>query len=379
MTSSEANRHSDRIAAQKEKEELEKKAKEEVDKEEKERLELEEKEKAARIAQGLPEDDSLMFKMFTYKDRSFNVDRQEVWRREDNVKIGTWATKAYWQPSNFYPGQILRILHSYPHTNLDAKYSSDLGNIAMTDVEPVAVKMRWAVVLWTTDFGIFTLPMFTLKGKTGLKELTEVRRKEYVAMVTEGTTPESDKLTPWNGHPIIMNVNPELKTQYSYLCYVDLSRPMTVNAFEYLEEDAGSIDGDEYVRLVSLFKIKIDFWINKSFQQFNGNPGYNELKLVIPDAMPAPSRQPYEDFPEWKKGMADTEFPGQFLSKQAKSRKYEEPKSKDKPKSGSGSTSSGVKKPRGGGHGRGGGRGGKGSGGGGRGGGGSKGKGVGAK
>ncbi|KAH0272878.1 hypothetical protein KCU91_g6361, partial [Aureobasidium melanogenum] len=351
MTSSEANRHSDRIAAQKEKEELEKKAKEEVDKEEKERLELEEKEKAARIAQGLPEDDSLMFKMFTYKDRSFNVDRQE----------------------------ILRILHSYPHTNLDAKYSSDLGNIAMTDVEPVAVKMRWAVVLWTTDFGIFTLPMFTLKGKTGLKELTEVRRKEYVAMVTEGTTPESDKLTPWNGHPIIMNVNPELKTQYSYLCYVDLSRPMTVNAFEYLEEDAGSIDGDEYVRLVSLFKIKIDFWINKSFQQFNGNPGYNELKLVIPDAMPAPSRQPYEDFPEWKKGMADTEFPGQFLSKQAKSRKYEEPKSKDKPKSGSGSTSSGVKKPRGGGHGRGGGRGGKGSGGGGRGGGGSKGKGVGAK
>ncbi|KAG9579194.1 hypothetical protein KCU77_g11557, partial [Aureobasidium melanogenum] len=143
--------------------------------------------------------------------------------------------------------------------------------------------------------------------------------------------------------------------------------------------NAGSIDGDEYVRLVSLFKIKIDFWINKSFQQFNGNPGYNELKLVIPDAMPAPSRQPYEDFPEWKKGMADTEFPGQFLSKQAKSRKCEEPKSKDKPKSGSGSTSSGAKKPRGGGHGRGGGRGGKGSGGGGRGGGGSKGKGVGAK
>ncbi|KAG9663221.1 hypothetical protein KCU95_g1012, partial [Aureobasidium melanogenum] len=357
MTSSEAKRHSDRIAAQKEKEELEKKAKEEVDKKEKERLELEAKEKAARIAQGLPEDDSLMFKMFGYKDRPFGVDRQEVWKRVEDVKIGTWATKAYWQPSNFYPGQILRILHSYPHTNLDAKYSSDLGNIAMTDVEPVAVKMRWAVVLWTTDFGIFTLPMFTLKGKTGLKELTEDRRREYVAMVTEGTTPESDKLTPWNGHPIIMNVNPELKTQYSHLCYVDLSRPMAINAFEYLEEDAGSIDGDEYVRLISLFKIKIDFWINQSFQKFEGSPSYNEMKLVIPDAMPTASRQPYEEFPEWKKKMADTEFPGQFISNRAKSRKYEE--SQPKSKTGSGSTSSGVKKPPGGGHGRGGGRGGK--------------------
>lgn len=158
MTGSEAKRHSDRIAAQKEKEELEKKAKEEADKKEKERLELEAREKAARIAQGLPKDDSLMFKMFGYKDRPFGVDRQEVWRREENVKIGTWATKAYWQPSNFYPGQILRILHSYAHTDLDAKYSSDLGAIAMTDVEPVAVKMRWAVVLWTTNFGMFTLP-----------------------------------------------------------------------------------------------------------------------------------------------------------------------------------------------------------------------------
>ncbi|KAG9561373.1 hypothetical protein KCU71_g4642, partial [Aureobasidium melanogenum] len=379
MTGSEAKRHSDRIAAQKEKEELEKKAKEEADKKEKERLELEAREKAARIAQGLPKDDSLMFKMFGYKDRPFWVDRQEVWRREENVKIGTWATKAYWQPSNFYPGQILRILHSYPHTNLDAKYSSDLGAIAMTDVEPVAVKMRWAVVLWTTNFGMFTLPMYTLKGKTGLKELTEDRRQEYVAMVTEGTTPESDKLTPWNGHPIIMTVNPELKTQYSHLCYVDLSRPMAINAFEYLEENAGSIDGDEYVRLISLFKIKIDRWIDQSFKRFKGNPSYDEGKLVVPDAMPAPSRQPYEEFPDWKKDMADTEFPGQFISNRAKSRKFEEHTSKDKPKSGSGSTSSGVKKPRGGGHGRGGGRGGKGSGRGGRGGSWSKGKGVGVK
>ncbi|KAG9699923.1 hypothetical protein KCU95_g2204, partial [Aureobasidium melanogenum] len=357
MTSSEAKRHSDRIAAQKEKEYLEKKAKEELDKQEKARLELEEKEKAARIAKGLPEDGSLIFKMFGYKDRSFAYDRQEVWRTEDDVKIGTWATRAYWQPSNFYPGQILRILHSHPHTNLDAKYNPNIGEIAMTDVEPVAIKMRWAVVLWTTDFGIFTLPMFTLKGKTGLRELTDERRREYVAMVTEGTTPDSGKLTPWHGHPIIMNVNPELKTQYSDLCYVDLSRPMTTNSFEYLEENAGSIDGDEYVRLISLFKIQIDRWLNKSFKMFEGSPEYDEGMLVIPNAMPTASRQSYEAFEDWKKKMADTEFPGQFKSKQAKSRKFEE--SKPKSKSGSESTSSGVKKPPGGGHGRGGGRGGK--------------------
>ncbi|KAH0367264.1 hypothetical protein KCU65_g4649, partial [Aureobasidium melanogenum] len=362
MTSSEAKRHSDRIAAQKEKEELEKKAKETLEQEEKKKLEIEEKEKAARIAKGLPEDGSLIFKMFGYKDRAFAYDRQEVWRPKDNVKIGTWATRAYWQPSSFYPGQILRILHSFPHTNLDAKYSSDIGEIAMTDLEPVAIKMRWAVVLWTTDFGIFTLPMFTLKGKTGLKELTEDRRQEFVAMVTEGTTPESDKLTPWNGPPIIMNVNPKLKTQYSNLCYVDLSRPMTINSFEYLEENAGSIDGDEYVRLISLFKIKIDRWLDKSFRMFEGNPGYYEGMLV----MPTPHKQPYEDFPEWKKKMADTEFLGQFKSNQAKSRKFEA--AKPKSKTGSGTTSSGVKKPPGGGHGRGGGRGGKHSRGGGRGG-----------
>jgi len=197
--------------------------------------------------------------------------------------------------------------------------------------------------------------MFTLKGKVGLKDLTEDRRHEYVAMVTEGTTPEMEKLTPWAGHPIIMNVNPELKTQYSQLCYVDLSRPMAINAFEYLEENAGSIDGDEYLRLLSLFKMKIDCWIDQSFKMFKGNPHYDETKLVIPGVIPPPVREPYEDFPDWKKDMADTEFSGQFLSRQAKSRKYEEPKSK--PKSGSRSTSSGVKKPRGGGHGRGGGRG----------------------
>lgn len=207
----------------------------------------------------------------------------------------------------------------------------------------------------------FAYSIFTLKGKTGLKELTDERRREYVAMVTEGTTPESGKLTPWHGHPIIMNVNPQLNTQYSNLCYVDLSRPMTINSFEYLEENAGSIDGDEYIRLISLFKIQIDRWLNKSFKMFEGSPEYDEGMLVIP----TPSRQPYEAFPEWKKKMADTEFPGQFKSNQAKSRKFEESKPKSKT---SGSSSSGVKKPPGGGHGRGGGRGGKYSRGGGRGG-----------
>lgn len=153
MTGSEERRSSERIAAQKEKEALEKK--------EKEKLELEEKEKAARIKQGLPEDDSVRFRFFTYNDRPFHIDRQEVWRKEGddyNVRIGSWATKAYWRTSNFYPGQILRVLYHFPHTNLDAKYSSDLGEIAMTGVEPLGVKMRWAVVLWTTAFGLFVLP-----------------------------------------------------------------------------------------------------------------------------------------------------------------------------------------------------------------------------
>ncbi|KAK6000655.1 hypothetical protein QM012_003380 [Aureobasidium pullulans] len=343
MTGSEERRSSERIAAQKQKE------KEELEKKEKERLELEQKEKIARIAQGLPEDGSLRFKMFGYKDRPFLIERQEVWQTDGDVRVGSWATKAYWKISNFYPGQILRIIHHYPHTNLDARYSSDIGEIAMTNVEPLGVKMRWVVVLWTTSFGIFVLPMFTLKGRTSLKDLIQDRRQEYVAMVTEGTSPASEKLTPWAGHPIIMNVNPDLKAPYSSLCYADLSRPMVINAFEYLEENMGSIDGDEYLRLISLFKLKIDTWIRQSFLQFKNSPEYDELKLVIPDSMPPPSREPYDNFAPWRQDMADTEFPGQFLSRQAKNRRYQETQSKSKTTSAASNSSSGVKKPHSGG------------------------------
>ncbi|CAD0083534.1 unnamed protein product [Aureobasidium vineae] len=147
MTESEAKRHSERIAAQKEKEKKGQAEKEMLQKE----IEM-----AAK--QGLPEDGSLMFKKFTWYSGPFNIDRQEVWQREEDVKVGVWATKAHWKPKKFYPGQILRITHTYPHSNLEAKYSADLGEIAMTDIEPVGLKMRWAVVLWTSSFGIFVLP-----------------------------------------------------------------------------------------------------------------------------------------------------------------------------------------------------------------------------
>lgn len=133
-------------------------------------------------------------------------------------------------------------------------------------------------------------------------------------MVTEGTSHPPEKLTPWGGHPIIMNINKELKISYSPLCYVDLSRPMHIHAFEYLEENMGSIDGDEYLRLISLFKMKIDSWLRQSFLQFKGKPEYDETKLVWALPMP-PTRVPYDSFDQWRKDMADTEFSGQFLSK----------------------------------------------------------------
>lgn len=131
----------------------------------------------------------------------------------------------------------------------------------------------------------------------------------------------------------------------------------------------GSIDGDEYLRLVSLFKMQIDFWMRQAFLQFKGNPTYEEEKLVWPQT----NRESYGSFEPWRQNMADTEFKGQFLSKQAKKRQYEEAKPKSKTTSGSGGKSSGVTKSHHGGiSSRGGsGRGGRGGGRGGRGGGGS--------
>ncbi|CAD0095629.1 unnamed protein product [Aureobasidium mustum] len=258
MPSSEERRSSERIAAQKEKAEREEKEK--FEREEKARLELEQKDLKARIARGLPEDGSLMFKSFGYKDRPFLVEREEVWRKEEDVRIGSWATKAHWKPKT------------------------------------------------------------SILGKNGLKDFAQDRQQEYIAMIKENTSHPSEKLTPWGGPPIIMNINPDLDIPYSNLCYVDLSRP--------------------------------------------GNPKYEEKKLVLPQ----PNRDAYGAFEQWRQDMADTEFKGRFLSKQAKDRMYEEPKSKSKAKSGSGSKSSGVTKSHHGGSssrggsgrgGRGGGRGGR--------------------
>ncbi|CAD0083535.1 unnamed protein product [Aureobasidium vineae] len=157
--------------------------------------------------------------------------------------------------------------------------------------------------------------MFKLQGKTSLKDLPEERKREYVAMATEGTIPPEDKCTPWYGHPIIMNVNPDLKMPFSSLCYADLSRPMAITICEYLEQDLGSLDGDEYLRLLSLFKLKIDSWISKSFDMFETGTSYDESKLVLPYAMPLP-REAFDDFADWKKKMANKNFRDRFTQGQ---------------------------------------------------------------
>ncbi|CAD0107890.1 unnamed protein product [Aureobasidium uvarum] len=157
--------------------------------------------------------------------------------------------------------------------------------------------------------------MFKLQGKSSLKDLPEERKREYVAMATEGTTPPENECTPWYGHPITMNVKPDLKMPFSSLCYADLSRPMAISLHEYLEQDLGSLDGDEYFRLLSLFKLKIDSWISKSFDMFETGTSYDQTKLVLPYAMPLP-REAFDDFAEWKRKWQTKSSRDRFIQRQ---------------------------------------------------------------
>lgn len=128
------------------------------------RAEEAEKEKQDRLKKyNLPDDGHLDFEKRTEKIRGFDVTRTILVRTIDSVKsdVGEWARKAFYQDAKnnvFYPGQIVRAMLPYPQSDLEARYNPPQGGIAMMKAGPVGCKMRFMVILWTTNYGMFGLP-----------------------------------------------------------------------------------------------------------------------------------------------------------------------------------------------------------------------------
>ncbi|THW25726.1 hypothetical protein D6C97_10579 [Aureobasidium pullulans] len=286
-----------------------------------------EKEKQARLKRyDLPDDGHLDFEKRTEKIRGFDVTRTILVRTTDSVKsdVGDWARKAFYQNNVFYPGQIVRAMLPYPQSDLEARYNPPHGEIAMMKAGPVGCKMRFMVILWTTNYGMFGLPMYTFHGTTSFESLSDERKKDFVGIGIEDLEYETGE-TSHAGMPIIMNINPNADDadKVDPWAYIDLSRPHAICTGEYLEENIGSIDGNEYLRLVSLYLFRQEDWLKATFKKFQ-NTEYSAEKLLKP--LPVTMGRPEsEDLPIWARHMAEVEFRQQINSKRKERRKLKVP------------------------------------------------------
>lgn len=110
--------------------------------EEKAKKEAEDKEKEKEVKkplEGLPANGSMKFvrDMIKSESQAFNIRRKHLYRTAGNTRVCSWAIHAYWDVSDFYPGQILRYTQTFPQTDLEAHYNGQLGSIAPTSVAPV--------------------------------------------------------------------------------------------------------------------------------------------------------------------------------------------------------------------------------------------------
>lgn len=115
-----------------------------------------------------------------------------------------------------------------------------------------------------------------------------------------------------------------------------MARP--IGRKEWLQEDISSIDGDEYFRLLSLYKIRSNEWLKRAFDQFGCGAKYDDKMIVQPGSV-LDKRKEYDLYENWQKLMADKKFEKSFLSLQARQRYIL--KMKKKPKSGSGGSGPG--------------------------------------
>jgi hypothetical protein len=157
--------------------------------------------------------------------------------------------------------------------------------------------------------------------------MDENRIEDFVTLTIDSA--EDPQYTEWAGHSLIMNYNPNIKG-LADCCYADLGMARTIGRKEYLQEDIGSLDGDEYLRLLSLYKIRSNEWMNKAFDQFECGTTFDDSKIVQPGSIHDPRKQ-YDDLEGWQKIMADKKFKGSFLSQKARDRYIEKQKKQKKP------------------------------------------------
>lgn len=124
-------RHSDRL--------IEKAEKEKEQKEEKEELAR----VAALVAEGLPADGSLEFRVNTRQTESgaYQIKTKDVYRTADGAFQYSWAVEAFWDTRNFHPGQIVMSTSPYPQNNPSAKFNQVAGDgpCAATSAGPVGM------------------------------------------------------------------------------------------------------------------------------------------------------------------------------------------------------------------------------------------------
>ena len=164
------------------------------------------------------------------------------------------------------------------------------------------------------------------------------RVRDFVALTTVSV--DDPQHTAWAGHSILMNINPDHKDNLNSCCYADLAAARSITGKEYLQEDIGSIDGDEYLRLLSLYKIRSNEWLQDSFDGFGTGVIFDDTRIVQPRPI-TERRTEFEDLEDWQKLMADRHFKGMFSSQKAKDRFLA--KTKKKPGPGSGKGKSGGK------------------------------------
>jgi len=169
--------------------------------------------------------------------------------------------------------------------------------------------------------------------------MREERIKDFVTLTTVSCV--DPQYTKWAGHSIIMNLNPDLEGDLNPCCFADLAAARSITAREFLREDIGSLDGDEYLRLLSLYKIRSNEWLKKSFDMFGSGVTFDDNRIVQPRSV-LDNRTEYDNYEDWQKLMADKKFYCMFQSKKAKDR-YKEVNKKKQSKG----TSSGTGKGKG--------------------------------
>ncbi|KAH0288046.1 hypothetical protein M436DRAFT_63547 [Aureobasidium namibiae CBS 147.97] len=315
-----------------------------IEKAEKEKEQKKEEERLARVAalvaEGLPADGSLEFRFNTQPipSQAYQVRTKDVYRTADGVFLYSWAVEAFWDFRNFHPGQIVMSTSPYPQNDPSAKFNevAGAGPCAATNAGPVGAKRRYSVVLWTTTRGLFVVPLFTLNGGNSFATMHEERIRDFVTLTTvSGVDPQ---YTEWAGHSIIMNLNPDLEGDLNPCCFADLASARSITSREYLQEDIGSLDGDEYLRFLSLYKIRSNEWLKQSFDKFESGVTFNDDRIVQPGSV-FDNRAEYDNYENWQKLMADKKFHGMFQSKKAKDRYKEAMKKKPSKGPGAGSTS----------------------------------------